>query len=170
MPKTITAHLHKPGPRGTPLQRFQARVDEQEASDCWPWTGASNELGYGRLYSVGPHRYVAAHRMALAIATGSDPAGVVCHACDNPACCNPNHLYDGTQLDNMADRKRRGRTFRPLARRGLSYQAKPPELVARVQALLDAGHSAQSIAKQLPVSASTVSNIRHGRHWSQQVR
>lgn len=87
-------------------ERFWGRVQPGGDDDCWPWMRACQTKGYGQIY-IGEtaHR---AHRMAFRLAKGRWP-NVVCHSCDNPICCNPNHLVDGTHKQNMEERSARGR-------------------------------------------------------------
>lgn len=90
------------------ITRFWQRI-EQKPSGCWEWTGA-RDRGYGRL--VIARKMHRAHRLAYELVHGPIPDGlVVMHACDNPPCCNPNHLSVGTPLDNTRDMiaKQRGR-------------------------------------------------------------
>jgi hypothetical protein len=55
-------------------------------------------------------RLIGAHRMALILSSGKNPEGMcACHHCDNPPCCNPLHLFWGTDQDNAADRGSKGR-------------------------------------------------------------
>ncbi len=76
--------------------------------DCWPWTGRTNNKGYGQA----PMKVdVLAHR-AIAVLFGGLRYGstdVVMHTCDNPACINPAHLRIGTQAENLQDSSRKGR-------------------------------------------------------------
>lgn len=90
---------------------FWAYVDRGGPDVCWVWKGSKLPSGYGRVSWQGKTTY--AHRVAHLLAHGAIPAGMcVCHHCDNPPCCNPSHLWLGTQQDNMADRDRKGRTAR----------------------------------------------------------
>jgi HNH endonuclease len=86
---------------------FWGRVARGAPDACWPWTGATDpKLGYGSLRFGG--RNEKAHRVAFSLAFGYWP-NVCRHSCDNPPCCNPAHLFDGTQKDNIQDAKRKGR-------------------------------------------------------------
>lgn len=79
---------------------------------CWGWLGSTNGRGYGQLSSRhgrggSPEK---AHRVSYEFHHGPIPKGmVVCHKCDNPPCTNPNHLFLGTQKDNMIDCSKKGR-------------------------------------------------------------
>ncbi len=75
---------------------------------CWTWTRAKNRRGHG-LTTVARVREQA-HRVAWIVAHGDVPAGLhVLHECDNPPCCNPDHLRTGTRVDNMQDAIAKGR-------------------------------------------------------------
>lgn len=83
------------------ITRFASRISIDDSRGCWLWSGA-NTRGYG-VMRFGPRNKLA-HRVAWEIANGEIPGGMnVCHTCDTPACCNPNHLFLGTQTDNMSD-------------------------------------------------------------------
>lgn len=82
------------------MLRFTAKL--QREGECLVFTGSCNEHGYGRIYFAGG--LMKAHRFAWITAFGPIPAGLhVLHHCDNPPCCNPEHLFLGTHQDNMAD-------------------------------------------------------------------
>ncbi|MDP9301284.1 MAG: HNH endonuclease [Actinomycetota bacterium] len=79
-----------------------------DRSQCWPWMGSRIPFGHGRFAVDG--RLVAAHRFAYELLVGPIPEGLcVLHRCDNPPCCNPDHLFLGTIADNNADMIAKGR-------------------------------------------------------------
>lgn len=91
---------------------FWERVDQSGGpASCWEWTGPKHPAGYGiveRLTDDGHFRR--AHRFAWYLANGPIPDGMyICHACDNPSCCNPAHLFLGTPVENVVDREQKGR-------------------------------------------------------------
>lgn len=108
-------------PPGRPLQDLGERVSQRfwakvhKTDECWFWTGYIRDDGYGNfpLRKTVVHR---AHRIAYAIGVGPIPAGmVVCHRCDTRACVRPDHLFLGTQLDNIADRNAKNRQAKGIA-------------------------------------------------------
>ena len=100
-------------------ERFWEKVNILEKGDCWNWTASlRNKWGYGG-FNVGrtpekkTGKIVVASRYAYILTFGEIPSeSMVCHTCDNPLCCNPNHLYLGTNKSNTADKVRRGRSMR----------------------------------------------------------
>lgn len=102
--------------RGAPLiDRLLSRVTMVPIAGCWIFTGSLNEAGYGMIgigrRGEGVDR---AHRITYRHFCGEIPAGMfVCHRCDQPACCNPHHLFLGTNLDNVRDCIGKGRASNP---------------------------------------------------------
>lgn len=94
-------------------QRFWSKVNKSSIPDeCWLWTAATIGGGYGQIMGVvnGKRRPVYAHRVSWEMAFGPIPADLyVLHRCDVPLCVNPDHLFLGTQGDNLADARAKGR-------------------------------------------------------------
>jgi hypothetical protein len=92
-------------------QREKARLENKykiTEGGCWEWTSYKNACGYGTLRIDG--RSQLAHRASYEQFIGHIPEGLnVNHKCDNPACINPEHLWIGTQLENIADMVTKGR-------------------------------------------------------------
>lgn len=86
---------------------FRKNIDRRGNGECWPWVGKSEpnkHYGYLKFRNQNPYW---AHRLAWEIEHGvriGNPLLVVCHKCDNPPCCNPNHLFLGSNKDNQRDR------------------------------------------------------------------
>jgi len=83
-------------------------VNVKNKDECWLWLGKLNQWGYGRFYKNG---FTAmAHRVAYELTTNKNIDGLIAmHTCDNPACCNPNHLVMGTHADNQKDKYKKNR-------------------------------------------------------------
>jgi hypothetical protein len=97
-------------------ERFYRKVRQEGEGGCHVWTGAHNVWGYGRL-KIGGKMY-SAHRVAWEFTNGPIPGGLfVLHRCDNRHCVNPEHLFLGTQLDNVHDMHAKNRQARRGARR-----------------------------------------------------
>ena len=100
-----------PTPKTPPSQLFWAHVHRGSGTDsgaCWLWTGSRNPKGYGHFGLGG--QCTQAHRAAWILTNGAIPDGLcVLHKCDNPPCVRPDHLFLGTNADNMADMVSKGR-------------------------------------------------------------
>lgn len=148
----------------TDRDRFWLRVEPSEG--CWTWLGATSPNGYGIVQRGG--RVHMAHRVAWEYARGAIPSGkVVCHACDNPPCVNPAHLFVGTQADNIADMDRKGRRRSnppkgPNAKRAVLSEAEAVEIRRRYAE----GERQLELAAAFGVSKGTIYNVLRGKHWA----
>lgn len=141
------------------IKRFWERVKIGKPEECWPWTGGKSN-GYGILQFDGEVRY--AHTVAWQLTHGAVPPPPLCvlHHCDNPPCCNPNDLFQGTKGDNMRDMAQKGRSGgRPNARLTPKEARQAVELVA-------SGTAQQDVAKRLGVTRQNISNVIGGRQYS----
>src|SRR5262245_29914462 len=85
---------------------------ERSDGDCWPWRKSRNRNGYVNTKFLFNGNVVSlAHRIAWTLTNGDIPADMwVLHKCDNPPCCNPDHLFIGTAKDNNRDASLKGRS------------------------------------------------------------
>lgn len=161
-------------------QTFWSKVDKDgpipthrpELGPCWQWTGAIVKDGYG---SFGAHkRTERAHRYSWELHIGPIPKGLwVLHACDNPACVRPDHLFLGTARDNAVDMYRKKRDGFSTGRlRTSPHVGEANNLskltIADVRAIrvrLASGETITAVAKSLGLSRNCVSSIRSGRTW-----
>lgn len=96
-----------PKERGSAAERFWRKVKKSDG--CWEWTGTKNSRGYG-MFTPTPGKRVLAHRFSWEMENGRIPDGLFgCHRCDNPGCVRPDHLFVGTNSDNIRDAVAKGR-------------------------------------------------------------
>lgn len=125
--------------------------------DCWPWTGYTNDDGYGEFYIDG--RMHGAHELAVTFTTGEvrAPRLDTCHSCDNPPCCNPRHVRFGTRHSNVLEMVQRGR--------GRNNGRLTPEVVRELRERRAAGARQQDLAQQYGITDGQVSMIVRGLRW-----
>lgn len=153
----------------TPIeQRFWAHLERGALDECWEWKG-KKLAKYGMIRAPGAgNGDIGAHRIAYELMVGGIPLMPngkpfhVLHRCDNPPCCNPKHLFLGTQADNIKDMVKKGRH---IARRGEhSGMARLTECA--VIHIRRSALSERKLARELGVSRSTVNHARSGRTWA----
>lgn len=126
---------------------LKGRTNES-ATGCWEWSRGRHRQGYGELSVDGKMKL--AHRVAYETMCGPIPDGMkVCHTCDNPPCINPEHLFLGTQLENVRDCVSKLRFGNPLS----------PDQKAEIRRLREAGVSPRDVAERFNVSQSRVAGI-----------
>lgn len=160
--------------------RFWSRVRVGGVDECWPWQERSRQRsGYGCVAYPGLRRPIGAHRVALELKLGRalEPGEQACHACDNPPCCNPLHLFVGSQTDNLADMRSKGRsakgdkhssrTHPDRVARGSSHgNAKLVESdIPVIRARAAAGEPYPVIAADFSVHPGTITKIVLGHRW-----
>lgn len=134
------------------LRRFLRFVVVEPNSYCWLWTSVVNERGYGLFWRYHSTK-ARAHRVSYAHFCGEIPEGLfVCHRCDVPACVNPDHLFLGTNAENMADMVAKGRKRLKLT----------SEDVLAIRQAAAAGAVQSHLARSYDVAEITISKIVRG--------
>jgi hypothetical protein len=159
------------------LARFWSKIDKYGpiASNlptrCWNWRGATSGKGYGVMCVTrkrGAKRLEYAHRLSVELLRGVIPGDkVVLHKCDNPPCCNPEHLLVGTQQENILDMFAKGRGRRDNPARGeRQHLAKMTEEKVRLaRKLRGAGISFRKLAIRFGMSKSAMRAAVVGETW-----
>lgn len=149
---------------GTYMQRFLRKI-AFGMSDCWYWRGYRDDLGYGVVSYMGEHR---AHRVAYRLFHGPIPDGMkILHRCDVRSCVNPDHLFVGTQADNVADMVAKGRG-RNIPQHG---EANPmavltAESVRKIRQDFASGSATQrQMAKRYGVGVMTINRAIRRASW-----
>ena len=149
--------------RSLGIEDILARVQTEANTGCWLWERGSEASGYG-WWPLPGRRKERAHRVAFTIANGPVPRGlVVCHRCDTPACCNPDHLFLGTQAENMADMGRKGRAVTPSLPGSSHPAAKLDEDQVRAIRADPRGHA--EVARDYGVTRQAVYQARSQKSW-----
>jgi HNH endonuclease len=144
-------------------ERFWKKVAKAGPNDCWLWTAGKANHRYGG-FRIG-RKNLGAHRVAFALTNRLDPDKDVLHKCDVPACCNPAHLYAGTDSDNQQDAYSRGRQVPPRGEQNGQAkltQAKADE-IRRLYAETDL--TQWKIARIFGVTAETIWLIVNRKTW-----
>lgn len=167
--KSICRHcksLFRPGTKG----RFRFCCDEcrllnkikiNNDTKCWEWQGRKNEKGYGYFYvKTLKDRTGLAHRCSyLLFKKTIDHNLCVLHKCDNASCVNPDHLYQGTQIDNINDQTLKGRNFLKASKR------LKREDVIRLRDLFNKGVTRKELVKIFDVKYECILKITSGKSW-----
>jgi hypothetical protein len=142
-------------------EEFQQSYVENTVTGCWIWTGRKHggrraKTGYGQV--AHNNKFLLAHRAAWLLFHGPIPSGMmVCHKCDVRLCVNPEHLYLGTNADNMRDR----------SQRGYVHQMRLDEAKVReMRQLRQQGWSWRGLAARYGVHHNAIVEATMGRSWA----
>ncbi len=163
---TDTVLTSSEGLRGTDFQKwfFSQCSNTDKPDECWEWQGCRGPQGYGELKIHSNTKR--AHRTAWQLNAGREPLEglLILHHCDNPPCCNPSHLYEGTHQNNSDDMKMRDRYNPAIGER--NGQAKLTEDKVRyIKQQLKKGTPVFIISDKVEISQSVVFSIRRGNTW-----
>lgn len=150
--------------------RVLARSIPEPNSGCWLFEGYTTRFGYGVVGAGRKSRTALAHRVVYQGECGVIPAGMcVCHRCDNPSCVNPEHLFLGTQADNIKDMGAKNRRVSLPKDSNPSAKATPEQAQAIRSAFLSANgrrfYGGAALGRQFGLSQTQVSRIARGENW-----
>lgn len=149
------------------MDRFWSKVKRNGV--CLEWQAFRNKLGYGMFrWAKESKSMMLAHRASWILVNGEIPDGqLVLHRCDNPSCVNPEHLFLGTNADNVADRDGKGRTSR--ARRNIGEEHPlsllNEEKVRQIRELVANGQTHRLVAEKFGIHFGTVSDVVNRKRW-----
>jgi len=143
-------------------ESFWNNVELCEPNRCWKWRGGFRSSGYGHTSRY--RKDESAHRLAWEFWNNKKiPKGMfACHKCDNPACCNPNHIFIGTPKENSEDMVRKNRQVSG-ERHWCSKLTK--EQVSKIKEMRNNGETLTAIGKIFGITHGMVGHIASGRNW-----
>lgn len=142
------------------LENFWNKINKLSNDECWVWKGANagkkgKDFNYGTftIWRNGKKKTVKSHRYMWELINCKEiPAGMwICHKCDHPPCCNPNHLFLGTPKDNARDRDLKER--------------RPTKLSWEKARSIRTECNLQEIADKYGISPATVYEIIANHRW-----
>jgi len=154
------------------VKLLDANVEKKGNDECWPWTGRTLEKDSRGIASI-DGKTVTAPRISWEVHNGAPPPAemFVCHSCDNPNCVNPNHLWLGSNKDNLRDAASKGRIFTQRqsdhikgSKHGNAKMTE--ETVLKIRADFANGESIRSIAKKYGMSFNPVWMAIRRRAWT----
>lgn len=133
-----------------------------DENGCMNWLRGKTGRGYGAVFFES--RLQRAHRVIWEYHNRTIPQGMlVCHQCDNPACCNPDHLFLGTQLDNNRDKVKKGRQPRGV---DIPWTTLCENDIIQIRAKYSQGYRIKRLATEYGVAWETTRRIIIGRTWA----
>lgn len=145
------------------LQKVKERFEnkfEKVQDQCWQWKASTFPNGYGQFQFEGrPH---GAHRVSYTLYKEEIPKGfLVCHTCDNVQCVNPDHLFLGTEADNMQDKTKKGRAYTPPGEKNGSSKLSNDD----IREIRNSSLNNHDLAKKFGVVADHIQRIKTRKVW-----
>lgn len=146
----------------TMKESLEAKFMKGKNNECWNWTHATSNHGYGS-FTFNGKRYIAS-RLAYEIYIGPIEKGHhICHKCDNPKCVNPSHLFSGTIKENMSDMVKKNRSAKG---QNHSQSKLNDRQVKIIKKLIKQNRKNIEIAAKFNINRRTVNHIKSETRWS----
>ena len=146
------------------IDRYNKYIDVREEDECWFWNSYHNAEGYPIIYSEGKNLRVSRYSYELHI--GKIPEGLlVCHTCDNVRCVNPNHLFLGTNNDNMKDKAVKGRSAKGIGHGRCKLSEEDVLFIRNNCRAYDPKLGVKALSETYGISVAQVRRIVLGLQW-----
>lgn len=147
-------------------EKYRNKIKENiyiNENNCWVWKRSKHKQGYGNIGYKGKHHLT--HRVSWMVHKGEIPKGIkVCHTCDITSCCNPEHLFLGTQKVNCLDASLKGRlNNKKLGKRRNKLNF---EQVKEIKKLNSKGITRKELEIKYEVGQTCIAKILTGRSWN----
>lgn len=145
--------------------RFYKKFNINKKNGCWIWNASSNSAGYG-LMRIN-YEYILAHRLSWMIYKGEIPAGLcVLHNCDIPACVNPDHLFIGSQKENIKDMISKNRNSCGIGEKN-GHSILSEKIVLEIRnKYIPKKYSMRMLAKEYGVTPQNIFSIVKNKTWN----
>ena len=156
------------------IERFWSRVNKNgpvpahrpELGPCWTWIGWLNSDGYGQFKLQNPPRWIRPNRFVWIVEHGPIEDGLkILHACDNASCVRSSHLFIGTQLDNMKDKKEKNRQAKKESH-GMVKLTEVQAIEIRDRLRHKKKGDMLKIMKEFSLGRTTVYQVMKGKRWN----
>ena len=147
------------------VNKIFSRIEIKQPSECWPWKAACSSAGYGQIGFGRKVYYI--HRLAWQFANDSQiPNGMfVLHSCDNPTCCNPNHLHLGTHQQNMIEKVERGRSNPVYGEKSGASKLTEKEVLEIRNLYAIGNYSTRKLGEKYKVSHRNIVDVVNRKIW-----
>lgn len=152
----------------TTEEKFWRQTDKRGPDDCWNWLGHCSCGGRRPTIVVDGEQIRAAKFIYEKVIGPVSPGLCILHRCDNPKCVNPNHLFVGTQLDNIQDMKNKGRANKPVGEsNGRAILTEDDVRFIRMNwKFRSKDYSQKALAKRFNVSVTQIQMVLYRRQWT----
>lgn len=144
------------------IARFWTKV--RKTDGCWEWIASLTSVGYGNMKLRAG--WILAHRFSLELSLGRpiEPGKYACHHCDNRKCVRPDHLFEGTPTDNVADMVAKGRHNPKRGEDNVGAKL-TDAMVAEIRRRVAAGEARSALAREYRLSRTSVIDVVYGARW-----